>query len=63
MTGPTKALGNRSVFTQNNRFEKNHYYVPDPAGTWWVCDKGPCTWADWQAAGQDKNGTVARSAR
>jgi parallel beta-helix repeat protein len=62
VTGPTKALGNRSVFTQNNRFDKNHYKVPETAGKWWVCETGPCNWENWQKSGQDKNGTVSRSA-
>jgi endo-1,4-beta-xylanase len=62
VTGPTKAQGNPSVFTQNNRFQNNHYYVPDLAGSWWVWLKGPCTWPEWQALGQDTTGTAAQRA-
>jgi len=33
VTGATKGQGSPSVFTQNNRFENNHYFVPDLNGT------------------------------
>jgi len=60
VTGATRQQGTPTVFAQNNHFEGNHYSVPDLAGRWWVWEKGPCTWAEWQAAGQDKTGTVAK---
>ena len=58
VTGPTRAQGNSAVFTQNNRFQNNRYTVPDLSGKWWVGPNGPCTWSQWQAAGEDTSGTV-----
>jgi parallel beta-helix repeat protein len=58
VTGPTREQGTPTVFTQNNRFQNNHYYVPDLSGSWWVWLKGPCTWREWQSFGQDTTGTV-----
>jgi parallel beta-helix repeat protein len=58
VTGATRAQGNASVFKQGNRFENNHYYVPDLSGSWWVWLQGPCKWSEWQAYGQDTAGTA-----
>jgi endo-1,4-beta-xylanase len=60
VTGATKGQGNPSVFTQNNRFENNHYFVPDINGNWWVDPKGPCTWTEWRALGNDAGGSVTK---
>lgn len=60
LTGLTQKQGKPTVFSQNNIFYKNHYFVPDPAGAWWSGQGGALTWAQLQAAGQDKDGTVER---
>lgn len=59
LTGPTQKQGTPKVFEQNNVFARNQYIVTDPAGAWWSGLDGPQTWAQWRAAGQDKDGVVA----
>lgn len=59
-SGPTQRQGSPKVFEQDNVFSGNHYFVPDPAGSWWSWQGGPKTWIEWRAAGQDKDGTVER---
>jgi parallel beta-helix repeat protein len=61
VTGATRAQGNSSVFTQNVRFQDNHYIVPDLAGSWWVWQKGPCNWSDWKSLGHDTAGTATKT--
>ncbi len=58
--GATKALGNPQVFSQNNVFAGNHYFVPDPNGAWWSWESGIRTWPQWRAAGHDAEGTLER---
>jgi len=58
LTGPTRMQGTARVFEQNNVFLKNRYSVPDPEGAWWSGPGGSQTWAQWQAAGQDQEGTI-----
>ena len=60
LTGPTKSQGTPAVFTQNNTFFGNHYFVSDPAGKWWSWEGGPETWSQWQKSGHDVEGSVAR---
>jgi enterochelin esterase-like enzyme len=63
VTGATRKQGSPTVFEQNNRFQNNHYTVPDLAGKWWVWKDGPSTWKEWQAAGQDTTADVKLAAR
>lgn len=60
LTGPTKAQGNLSVFSQNNTFSHNRYLVPDTAGKWWSGKQGAETWPQWQKSGNDIEGTVGQ---
>jgi parallel beta-helix repeat protein len=63
ITGPTQKQGNATVFTQNNVFTRNHYFVSDPAGAWWSGPGGAKTWEQWLGSGQDKEATVERLGR
>jgi parallel beta-helix repeat protein len=45
------------IYSGQNRFDSNHYYVARPDGEYWRWDS-PMTWDLFRAAGQEKNGTV-----
>ncbi len=41
-----------------NRFDDNTYRVPDLSTAYWAWNGQTLTWAQWQAAGHDVNGTL-----
>lgn len=49
------------VFTSNNRFQDNTYFVPEngerEGERYWRWDGSDLTWAEWQARGFDTTGS------
>lgn len=45
----------------NNRFEGNHYVVPDVAGMWWQWKGSRVSWTRWRDFGFDQGGTLTVS--
>jgi uncharacterized protein YoaH (UPF0181 family) len=51
-------FGKTTIYSANNRFRGNDYYVPNLAGRWWRWN-GDRTWAEWRALGQNGTGTIS----
>ena len=57
-TGLVENVGDPSYFTgKGNRFTGNSYRLADPGGTFFAWTDRTSTRAQWQAAGQDRDGT------
>jgi Right handed beta helix region len=51
--------GDDRIYSSNNRFEGNRYWVDDRSAAWWSWD-GLKTWRDWRSIGHDASGTLRR---
>lgn len=45
------------IYRRPIRFEKNTYYIPAPTEARWHWNDEASTWAEWQAAGNDRDGS------
>jgi parallel beta-helix repeat protein len=46
------------IYTSNNRFHNNEWYVKNASGQWWNW-KSMTTWSGWRSYGFDTSGTLA----
>jgi hypothetical protein len=56
LVGRPRAFGEAA----GNRFERNTYHVPDPAGEFWQWERS-LNAAGWRAHGQDRDGSFLRT--
>jgi len=58
----TGLVGRERAFeaAAGNRFDRNTYHVPDPAGEFWQW-RQPLDAAGWRASGQDRDGSFVRT--
>jgi parallel beta-helix repeat protein len=58
LTGAATDYVGSPVFTDNNRFVRNTYCVPDTSGAFWTWGSSDVNWSQWQANGQDTTGVL-----
>ena len=60
-TGFSGAAGDwnaEAIFTSNNRFDNNTYYVSKPQSPHWYWRTGPANWSGFRAQGQEASGQL-----
>lgn len=57
-TGVATSTGDSSVFTRNNRFDRNHYQLDGVGSDYFKWGGSELTFAEWQNSGQDAGGSA-----